>query len=197
MGKKSIKDILFYLFCIPYIIFLFLGINRCVINTIKFKYLDLYGFIEPILEFNLSVGIISIFILLIPFCYIVYYVIDKYKYTNEKNLDNKKINKGKILLVIYFLSFIPYLYLVYSCIFGVNFGLTLESKTYYGFSAIIIAFIYGTIVLVYPIIITFQVIYAKKNYKFFSERIKNTIKLIIGLLISILIIFSFLLIGYR
>ena len=105
---KKIKNILFYLSCIPYIIFLFLGSVRCITNTIENKYLDLFCFIEPILEFNLRIGVISIFILLIPFCYIVYYVIDKYKYTNEKNLDNKGINKGKILLVIYFLSFIPY-----------------------------------------------------------------------------------------
>lgn len=192
MLKKStkIKDILFYLSCIPYIIFLFLGFVRCITNTVEYKFLDLYGFVEPIEIFIFSVGLISILILGIPFCYIVYYVIDKYN--NEKNIDNKKINKGNIMLVIYFLSFIPYLYLVYSCIFGIEFGLMGSSYTYYGFDAIVIAFMYGCVILVYPIIIIFQIIYTIKNYKLFSNNLKNTVKIIIGLLISSIVVLSFL-----
>lgn len=192
MIKKSskMKDLLFYVSCTPYIIFFILGFIRCITNTIKYKYLDLFSFVEPVLDFNLSFGLISVFILIIPLCYIVFYVIDKYKYNNKEKNKGNRINKSNILLIVYFISFIPYLYLLYSCIFGINFGFTLESNTYYGFSAIIIAFILGCIILVYPIIIAFQVMYTKKNYKFFSERIKFLVKFIIGLLILSLIVFS-------
>lgn len=189
LKKLTLKDILFLISLIPYIIFLILGFIRCITNTIEYKFLDLFGFVEPILEFNYNFGIISIFILFIPFCYIMFYVIDKNRY-KEDNIN--RVRRGNKLLLVYFLSFIPYLYLIYSCIFGIEFGLMGSSYTYYGFDAIVIAFMYGCVILVYPIIIIFQIIYTIKNYKLFSNNLKNAVKIIIGLLLSILVVFSFL-----
>lgn len=189
LKQKTLKDILFFISIIPYIIFLFLGIIRCITNSLKFKFLDLFGFVEPIIEFNYDFGMISILILFIPFCYIMFYVIDKNRYKND-NIN--RVKRGKKLLLVYFLSFIPYLYLIYSCIFGIEFGLMGSSYTYYGFDAIVIAFMYGCVILVYPIIIVFQILYTKKNYKSFSNDSRNAVKLIIGLLLSILLVFSLL-----
>ena len=184
--KKKVKDGLFMLSLIPYIIFLILGIINCIQYSIEFKHLDLYELIAPIsdfwfdtiIEFNfMYFGLILFFV-----GYPIFYFIDL---SNHKKINKqKKINKS---LILYILSFIPYLFLTYTCIFGIEFGF-FDTDMYYGFEALTIALMIGILIPIYPFILIYQIIFALKQHKTFSKKFKNSIILIIVLLIASIII---------
>ena len=108
------------------------------------------------------------------------------KNSNEKNFASAgrsgKAAAKKIFFVLYITSFIPYLFLVYSCIFGIEFGFFSNVSTYYGFEALLIAGIAGCLIPVYPISLLYQIIYTAIRYKHFSAKFK---KLIICILVSL------------
>ena len=103
-----------------------------------------------------------------------------------------EINKPNKLFVLYMISFIPYLYLIYSCIFGIQFGFFFNTSTYYGFEAIILALLSGSIIPIYPIVGIFQIIFTIKKYKMFSNFQKRFLKSMITILLLLLLIPSIL-----
>lgn len=175
--KDKLKKGLFILALIPYIIFLILGVINCIKYTIDNQVLDLYELIAPLSDFwfDTIVEFNFMYVILIIFCvgYPIFYFIDL---SNQKRINKpKKINKS---LVLYILSFIPYLFLTYTCIFGIEFGF-FDTDMYYGFDALLIALIAGTIIPIYPLILIYQIVYTLKQYKNFSNKFKKSIILIV------------------
>ena len=203
MTHQKLKKIFFGISLIPYFIFFLLGFVNCIIESIQSSYLDLYAFIHPIADFWIDVILFSknIFSILFIFFFIgypIYYLIDIYsqkKYNfQDVSIEN---NKKSISYIIYLLSFIPYLYLIYVCIFGIEFGIFTTGSTYYGFKAIILAFCLFSIIPIYPTILIFQIIYTLKKYKTFDKKRKKTIKSIILFIIILLIIPSIFYLAYE
>lgn len=85
--------------------------------------------------------------------------------------------------IIYLISFIPYLFLISSSIFGIDFCFLDSYFTLYGFDALFIAFLIGCLVPIYPIILIFQIIYTIKKHKLFTRKQKIISKWIVILLI--------------
>ncbi len=192
-SKRKIKTILLLLSIFPYLIFLVMGIFNLCYDSINNGYLDLYALFEPLTNvWHEIIGNLNIiFIILAIFCvgYPIYYLLDKSSKKKDNTLEAspkpKKINK---LFVLYIISFLPYLYLIYSCIFGIELGFFSSTSTYYGFTAIIIAFVSLSIVPIYPILLIFQIIYTIKKYKIFSDIQRKVLKVTIIILLLLLIV---------
>ncbi|MBQ8281084.1 MAG: hypothetical protein IJZ25_01610, partial [Lachnospiraceae bacterium] len=135
----SVKDILLAIALIPYAIFLVLGVSGCIQSSIEYEHLDLCALFDPIVDFWFDEVIEGniLFICLAVFCvgYPCFYFLDK---ADEKRRPEKKKGKFKIekSFVVFILSFIPYLFLVWSCIFGIELGFFYSVSMYYGFEAI-------------------------------------------------------------
>lgn len=190
------KKILFMIALIPYAVFGVWGLINCVICSVDKKCLDLYAFIEPVADFwvDTIIDLNPFFMAVIIFAigYPIYYLLDiaaKSKGTVIKAPGKDKVD---ILFLLYLFSFIPYLYLVWSGIFGIEFGFFYSSSTYYGFRAIALSFMMGSIIAVYPICMIFQLIYTLKRYTSFSERQKKLIKILWSALILLLLVPSLL-----
>lgn len=194
-NRLEVKNIFLLITIIPYIIFLLLGIYNCVNSSFENKFLDIYALIEPLDNFWFEVitDFNIFFICLIAFCvgYPIYYILDKSNKKKFKETANNTQAKVSKSFILYFISFIPYLFLIYSCIFGIDFGF-FNTSTYYGFEALFIAVIKGCIVPVYPIILIFQIIYTIKKQKTFTLNIKRVIKYIIISIILLILIPSFI-----
>ena len=88
--------------------------------------------------------------------------------------DKTKINKS---LILYVISFIPYLFIIYSCFFGIDFSFLGSTSREYGVSALIAIFIINCGVCpIYPVLFIFQIIYIIKNYKSFEPKYKKFTK---------------------
>ena len=171
--EKSIKKILFYVSLIPYAVLLIWGIINCVIYSIKEHELDLYIIIEPALNFWLEaiveVNILYIGIIVFALGYPIFYWLDKGDKKKEVPAEPHKETKAGILFVLYVISFVPYLFLVWFGIFGIEFGFFSDYSMYYGFEAIALVFALGSIIAVYPVCIIFQLVYTIKKYRSFSN----------------------------
>lgn len=193
MEKTKIRKILLLLSCLPYVIFLVMGIFNLCQTSIEEGYLYLYGLFEPLVDFWLYiiVDLNIVVIILTIFCvgYPINYFLDKTSKKKDNALEaQSKIKKTNKFFVLYMISFLPYLYLIYSCIFGLKFGLFFNNEVCYGFEAIILVLIFGSIIPIYPIILIFQIIYTKKNYKVFSSVQKKIFKTSITILLILLIV---------
>ncbi len=192
----DVKKIFLLITIIPYIIFLLLGIYNCINSSFENKYLDLYALIEPLdyFWFDIMTDFNIFFICLIVFCigYPIYYILDKSNKKKFKGTNSNTKTKISKSFILYIISFIPYLFLIYSCIFGIDFGFFGNTSTYYGFEALFIAVIAGCIVPIYPIILIFQIIYTIKKYQTFTLNIKRVIKYIIISIILLILISSFI-----
>lgn len=190
--KIDIKKIFFFITIIPYIIFLLLGIYNFINSSFENKSLDLYALIEPLSNFWFDILIdFNIFLLcLIVFCiiYPIYYLLDISDKNKYKEITNNIQSKVSKTFVLYIISFIPYLFLVYSCIFGIDFGIFMNTSTYYGFEALLIAIINGSVIPVYPIILIFQIVYTIKKHKTFTPNMKKILKYIIISIILLILI---------
>ncbi len=172
---KNIKKGLFLISLIP-----LLGIIIGFITSIiEYGFLDSGEFVSPIslenwfIIFNLS---------FLCFGYPIYYLSEKFS-----------IKKNDKLYYIYLFSFLPYLFLIYPSIVGIDFfGSLFHSSTYYGFHAILISLIICSISPIYLPILIFQIIYTIKKYKFFTIIQKQKIKIILISIISLLILSSIL-----
>lgn len=186
--KDKLKKGLFILALIPYIIFLILGVINCIKYTIDNQVLDLYELIAPLSDFwfDTIIEFNFIYVILIIFCvgYPIFYLVDKSHQKQEKLEKTKKFDK---YLLLYILSFIPYLFLTYTCIFGIEFGF-FTTDMYYGFDALLIALIAGTIIPIYPLILIYQIVYTLKQHKNFSNKLKKSIILMVILLVASIII---------
>lgn len=190
--EKSIKKILFYVSLIPYAVLLIWGIINCVIYSIKEHELDLYIIIEPALNFWLEaiveVNILYIGIIVFALGYPIFYWLDKGDKKKEVPAEAHKETKAGILFVLYVISFVPYLFLVWFGIFGIEFGFFSDYSMYYGFEAIALVFALGSIIAVYPVCIIFQLVYTIKKYRSFSNGQKKLIKRIVIILVLLLVI---------
>jgi len=148
--QEKIKKIVFLITIIPYVVFLLLGIYNCINSSLENKYLDLYALIEPLDQFwfDIITDFNIFFICLIIFCvgYPIYYLLDKYNKKKIKEKDNIVQSKLSKSFILYIISFIPYFFLIYSCIFGIDFGFFGNTSTYYGFEALFIAGIAGCVI---------------------------------------------------
>lgn len=190
------KKILFIISLVPYVVFGVWGMINCVICSVDRRYLDLYALIEPVADFWVDTIIdlnpFFIALLLFAIAYPIYYLLDiggKRKRFPEKMSNKLKIDK---LFVLYLVSYIPYLYIVWCTIFGVEFGFFYNSSIYYGFGAMALAFMIGSVIAVYPICIIFQLVFTLKKYKVFSEGQKKLIKILWIVLLLLLLVPSLL-----
>lgn len=194
--QEKIKKIVFLITIIPYVVFLSLGIYNCINSSLENKYLDLYALIEPLEQFwfDIITDFNIFFICLIIFVvgYPIYYLLDKSNKKKNKEKDNIVQSKLSKSFLLYIISFIPYFFLIYSCIFGIDFGFFGNTSTYYGFEALFIAGIVGCVIPIYPIILIFQIIYTIKKYKTFTINKKRILKYIIFSIISLILIPSFI-----
>lgn len=195
--KINIKKILLLLSLLPYLIFLVTGIFNIYQTSIDKGYLDLYAFIEPLgnfwIEIITNLNVVLIFLTIFCIGYPIYYLLDRHTMKKNNVLEaQSKVNKPNKLFVLYMISFIPYLYLIYSCIFGIQFGFFFNTSTYYGFEAIILALLSGSIIPIYPIVGIFQIIFTIKKYKMFSNFQKRFLKSMITILLLLLLIPSIL-----
>jgi len=177
-----------------------------IINTIQASHPDLYNLVEPFSDFWDEVLGANIFcIALAVFCvgYPIYYLLDqsnqkiKQKANSQQETTSSrpqhstnaklkpststrpqtKLNKA--LFVVYFISFIPYLFIVYSVTFGLEFCIFSNCSISYGFEGAILALIVGTILPVYPLVLIFQIIFTVKKHQSFSSRQELAAKLIV------------------
>ena len=139
--------------------------------------------IEPVVDTWCRFNIL--FICLTIFCvgYPIFYLLDRSN--KNKTTNNKAVDKSFILFV---LSFIPYLFLIYSCIFGIKFSLFSYKPIEYGFMAILAALFLGSIIPVYPTILIYQIIYIIKKYKYLTTGLKKITKSMIAVVIGLLLI---------
>jgi len=98
--------------------------------------------------------------------------------------------RAKIWYVVFLFSFLPYLYLVFVSIFGIDFSLFDSTELYYGYEAVWIAFCLGCLIPVYPIVLLFQCIYGFVNRKKLTKKQKTYIVIIIAVLIGVILLAS-------
>lgn len=194
--KNGIKKILLIITLIPYFIFLIRGIFSFGYNVIEKGLFKFHLLFEPLINFwiELITEMNIILIILTVFCigYPIYYWLESSK-KNKKNAEKEVEDKqNKKLFTMFLISFIPYLFIVYSCIFGIEFGFFSNVSTYYGLEAIFLALIIGCLIPVYPIILIFQIVFTMKKYKVFSNSQKKIFKSIITILLLLLIVPSIL-----
>ena len=97
--------------------------------------------------------------------------------------------KGIIGTVIYFLSFLPYLYVIYCGINGQYFGMQDIAK-YYGLDGMILAFLFGFMyMLPMPFNLIYQIIFFCKFIRYHS------MLKIVSFIISIIFAFAFVLVA--
>ena len=97
--------------------------------------------------------------------------------------------KGIIGTVLYFLSFLSYLYVIHCGIYGQYFGMQDISK-YYGLDGMILAFLFGFLYMIpLPFCLIYQII-------FFCKFIRHhTILKMASFILSVIFIFAFLLVA--
>ncbi len=185
------RKLLFFISLLPCAILTELGILNCVYSTMVYKYLDLYDLIEPAVDFWFEVivyfNILSIFV--VAFCvgYPIFYLMDQFEKKKVQGIDDHK-KTVNISFLLYLLTFVPYLFLIHACIFGVDFGFWNNISTYYGFEALFIAAVGGCLIPIYPAILIFQIIYTTKKYKTFTPKNKIIIKCMVTVLAVLLIV---------
>ncbi len=190
--KSMIKKILFYLSLVSYGVFLVWGVINHILDGRETGYWDAFELIQPLADFWFDTVIVSLNPFAIALClfslgYPMYYFLDKVggkKKDKEEDVSEGKAGKSFIL---YLVSFVPYLYLVWSVIFGIDFGF-FYSSMYYGFEAFVIALALGSIIAVYPIVLIFQIVYTIKKHRSFSRKNKRLVKgIVISLAVLILV----------
>lgn len=168
-----IKRIFFILSIIPYIIFLLCGIAVCI----NYGRLDIELIFTPMIEFSakaiiIDKNIIYITLALFSVVYPIYYFLDKSNKKVEKS--NKKFKISRIIL---YLTFIPYLFLIYFAIFGYEYSTAFMGpiEKHYGIEAIATILItYSILPPIYPLVILYQIIYYLVNRKNMnSKKIKS------------------------
>ena len=201
-NKYIIKKIFLFLSLFPYFCFIYIGISNFATSLVHDGYFNLYFLIKPIIDFWFEIiSDTNIILMLFTFFCVAYpisYLIDENRKKRKIKNRNDKVNKCNILFTLFIMSFIPYLYLVYSCIFGIE-GLFFNNSIYYGFSAIYQAFLIFSLIPIYPTIILFQFIYFLKEYKNISFKYKKITRAIIFFLLLLLIVpsISYKIIGNR
>ncbi len=96
------------------------------------------------------------------------------------------MSKGaKIWFGIFLFSFLPYLYVVYVSIFGLEWGFFSNTEHLYGGEAVAIAVFILSIVPVYPVALLFQCIYGFVNRKKFTKKQKYITSITVAVLVGI------------
>ncbi len=191
--KFKIKKILLFLSILPYLILLVMGIFNLCQDIVETGHLDLYCLVEPLANFwfEIIIDLNIFYIFLIIFCivYPIYYLLDKPSKKKDKELKvPPKIKKNDKLFVLYMISLLPYLLLIYFSIFGIEISFFDDTTIYYGFEAILIVLLVGSIIPIYPIILIYQIIFTIKKHKFFSNIQKKIVLRTIIILLLLLII---------
>ncbi len=188
--KNSImKTVLFYLSLVPYGVFFVWGVIRFFMEGVKRGNWDLYEFIQPLADLwpDIIMNPFGIAACVFALGYPIYYFLDKTGKRKKLQGDDKAEGKAEKSFVLYIVSFIPYLFLVWSVIFGIDFGF-FYSATYYGFEALVIALAVGSLIPVYPIVLIFQIVYTVKRHKRLSKKSKRLVKGIVITLLTLLLI---------
>lgn len=94
------------------------------------------------------------------------------------------MSKGaKIWFGIFLFSFLPYLYIVYVSIFGVEYTWFFNIEQYYGYEAVVTTVLFGCVIPVYPVVLIFQCLYGFVNRKKLSAEKKRIVRRMILLLV--------------
>lgn len=194
--KSVVKKVLFYLSLVPYAVFFVWGVIQFVLDGRETGYWDAFELIQPLADFWFDTVIVELNPLGIALClfslgYLMYYFFDKAGSKKKGKADDESEEKPGKSFILYLVSFVPYLYLVWSVIFGIDFGF-FDSFMYYGFEAFVIALALGSILAVYPIVLIFQIVYTVKKHRSFSEKNKRLVKGIVIALAALIVIPSLL-----
>ncbi|MBQ8549296.1 MAG: hypothetical protein IJ427_12425 [Lachnospiraceae bacterium] len=194
--KSVVKKVLFYLSLVPYVVFLVWGVVNHILDGRETGYWDAFELIQPLADFWFDTVIVELNPLGIVLClfslgYPMYYFLDKAG--SKKKDKTEDASEGKVgkSFILYLVSFVPYLYLVWSVIFGIDFGF-FDSFMYYGFEAFVIALGLGSILGIYPIVLIFQIVYTVKKHRSFSRKNKRLVKGIVISLAALILIPSLL-----
>ncbi len=93
--------------------------------------------------------------------------------------------RAKIWFGIFLFSFLPYLYLVYVSIFGIEFSWFFSTELNYGYEAVLVAVFFGCVIPVYPIVLLFQCIYGFVNRKKLDKKQKCLVGIIVAVLVGV------------
>ena len=165
LTKEKLKRIFLILAILPYIMFLLIGLYNFIISG-AYRISEIF---QPIQDFWLRIAfaprnIAYLLLMIFSIGYLIYFFITKNKDKKEKkDKKNKKIDIPRIIL---YLSFIPYIYLIFIAVFGIKTGFFLSTTRSYGLDAIFMVLLYGTMIPIYPVIVLYQLIYfiiAKKK----------------------------------
>lgn len=106
----------------------------------------------------------------------------------ENAVSGEKTPKNKVGVtvgtVFFFLSFLPYFYLIYAGIDGVNFY-----GYYYGLFAVIVKFFYLSFFGVFPLCIVYQILFGRK-YIFKNSSLKKSTLILIGTIVFLIAIIN-------
>lgn len=99
------------------------------------------------------------------------------------------MSKGvKIGFGIFLASFLPYVYLVYVAIFGMEFTWFFSTQQCYGYQAVMMTLFFGCIIPVYPVVLIFQCIYGfVTRKKLPAEKKRLVLVIILSLITTILL----------
>lgn len=183
---SMVKKVLFYFSLVPYGVFFVWGVIHFVLDGRETGYWDSFELVQPLADFWFDTVIVELNPFGIALClfslgYPMYYFLDKAGNKKKGKADDASKDKVGKSFILYLVSFVPYLFLVWSVIFGIDFGF-FDSFMYYGFEAFVIALGLGSILAVYPVILIFQIVYTVKKYRSFSEKNKRLVK---GIVISL------------
>ena len=161
--QKKFEKIFLVLSIFPYIMFFVFGLINSIIN----RKLSIDYFFEPIRDFWETAiylpQINILYLLLIIFC-VAYPVSFFMKRNNEKGIHRKKVSISRILL---YLSFIPYVYLIYVAIFGCTISvLGSTTETVYGLNAVLwVLLVFSLGIPIYPLVLLYEIVYFLVNHK--------------------------------
>ena len=190
--KSVVKKVLFYLSLVPYVVFLVWGVIHFVLDGRETGYWDAFELIQPLADFWFDTVIVGLNPFAIALClfsigYPMYYFFDKVGCGKKVQAENEAEGKVGKSFVLYIISFVPYLYLVWSVIFGIDFlGMS------FGFEAFVIALAIGSVIAVYPVVLIFQIVYTVRKHRSFSEKNKRLVKGIVIALAALIVIPSLL-----
>ncbi len=80
---------------------------------------------------------------------------------------------AKIWFVLFFISYLPFFYIPWVSVFGMEITFFFSSEFIVGFDAAFFAIAYGCFIPVYPIILLFQCIFGFFNRKKFTKKLKK------------------------
>lgn len=96
--------------------------------------------------------------------------------------------RAKIWYGIFLISFVPYMYLAFVSIFGMEYTWFFSTVQSYGYDAVLTALLFGSLIPVYPTILLFQCVYGLVNRKKLPAKQKRIVGILALSLVGVTVL---------